>query len=299
MKKKPSSRPWPCGAEMSKPSTNVFVSYSHADESLVAPVVKLLRINQSLVFQDTDSIQPGRKWRSEIAKALAESHLVVVFWCNHASRSVEVLQEWKSAIDQEKDLLPLILDATPLPPELSEFQWIDFRDTVGANHSSIGSSAANVADKTLLPRPRAMSATKSVRWLSLAGFATVFVTVLALGLFTTHAPQFPSEMAAPEPPGSVSSTPVPVTPSHPAAKPKPTPPVPTSNTSDFLPGNNIALALGIVLAVTAFLVWVRAKRRKPIEQCAHAHPGEIERQIANQIEAEIMRRKTLKQEDGT
>jgi hypothetical protein len=30
---------------------NVFVSYSHADASLVAPVVKLLRVNKSLVFQ--------------------------------------------------------------------------------------------------------------------------------------------------------------------------------------------------------------------------------------------------------
>jgi hypothetical protein len=64
-----------------KPSknTNVFVSYSHADSSLVDPVVKLLRINKSFVFQDIDGIQPGKRWRSEIAQALAESHLVVVF----------------------------------------------------------------------------------------------------------------------------------------------------------------------------------------------------------------------------
>src|SRR5262245_50166310 len=117
-------------------STNVFVSYSHADASLVAPVVKLLRVNKSLVFQDIEDIQPGKRWRSAIAKALSEAHLVVVFWCDHASRSDEVSKEWKAAIAQEKDLLPLLLDATPLPPELGEFQWIDFRATVGANHSA-------------------------------------------------------------------------------------------------------------------------------------------------------------------
>ncbi len=122
-------------------STHVFVSYSHADASLVAPIVKLLRVNKSLVFQDIDGIQPGERWRSEIARGLAESHLVVVFWCDHANRSDEVSKEWKAAIEQEKDLLPLLLDATPLPPGLGEFQWIDFRGTVGANHSSIASAA--------------------------------------------------------------------------------------------------------------------------------------------------------------
>ena len=87
---------------MPSQSTNVFVSYSHADSSLVAPVVKLLRVNKSLVFQDIDGIQPGKRWRSEIARGLAQSHLVVVFWCDHASRSDEVSKEWKAAIEQRR-----------------------------------------------------------------------------------------------------------------------------------------------------------------------------------------------------
>src|SRR5688572_12843289 len=93
---------------------NVFVSYSHADASLVTPVVRLLRVNQSLVFQDADGIAPGTKWRDEIAKALSASNLVVVFWCQHAFRSNEVSSEWRAAIEQGKDVLPLLLDATPL-----------------------------------------------------------------------------------------------------------------------------------------------------------------------------------------
>jgi TIR domain len=110
---------------MPNQTTNVFVSYSHTDASLVAPVVKLLRANKSLVFQDIDSIQPGKKWRSEIAKGLAESDLVVVFWCDHASRSDEVCEEWRTAIEQEKDVLPLLLDATPLPRS-----WVTFSGSI-------------------------------------------------------------------------------------------------------------------------------------------------------------------------
>jgi hypothetical protein len=40
---------------------------------LVSPVVKLLRVNKSVVFQDSDAIQPGKRWQGEIAKVLAES----------------------------------------------------------------------------------------------------------------------------------------------------------------------------------------------------------------------------------
>jgi TIR domain-containing protein len=255
---------------MPNESTNVFVSYSHADASLVAPVVKLLRVNKSLVFQDIDDIQPGRRWRSEIAKALAESHLVVVFWCDHASRSDEVSKEWKVAIDQEKDLLPLLLDATPLPPELGEFQWIDFRATVGANHSSIDSSDNAIMPSP--PSPRAAARAMSVRWLSLTGLATALGIAVVLSLFTLRAPQ-------PEDP-----TPLPL----PAS----------AEPLDFV--ISTLLLLGVVFTVTACLVWLlrrRSKRGISVER-ARRHPGKIERRIASELEVEILRRAALRRDGG-
>jgi hypothetical protein len=274
---------------MPSQSTNVFVSYSHADASLVAPVVQLLRANKSLVFQDIDRIQPGKRWRSEIARALAESHLVVVFWCDHASRSNEVAKEWKAAIEQEKDLLPLLLDATPLPPELGEFQWIDFRGTVGANHSSIAPMADNVetgAPQQLPPSPPPRSAPiKSGRWFSLAGFAAV----LALGLFTW------TSLKAPQEPIIVKPLPTPL------------PPGPPNAMFDF---SSILLLLAVFFAITACLVWLLRrppKRGRPSEEVgpqrevrierAGPHPGEIERRIASELEAEILRR-TASRRDG-
>ncbi len=118
----------------SEPSTKVFISYCHADTGLVNPVVKLLRANQTFVFQDIDHIRPGKQWRNELDQALDKSELVVVFWCEHASRSIEVAKEWKTALAQKKDVLPLLLDSTPLPEGLDRFQWIDFRATFGENH---------------------------------------------------------------------------------------------------------------------------------------------------------------------
>ena len=263
---------------MPSQNTNVFVSYSHADASLVAPVVKLLRVNKSLVFQDIDGIQPGKSWRSEIARGLAESHLVVVFWCDHASRSDEVSKEWKAAIEQEKDLLPLLLDATPLPPELGEFQWIDFQGTVGANHSPIVSSANDGASAPALKAP-----VKSGRWLSLAGLGAVFVAAVALSLFTLKAPQLPPPTETPRPP-----------------VPTPLPSPPSPEIFDLLLSKNILLPLALFLAVVACFAWLlrrRSERGRPIES-ARPHPPELERRNASEIETEILRRTALRRDDG-
>jgi TIR domain len=79
---------------------------------------------------------PGRRWRPQIEEALGVAHLIVLFWCHHSSRSAEVRKEYESALLTGKDVLPVLLDATPLPKELNEFQWVDFRQFVGLGHRS-------------------------------------------------------------------------------------------------------------------------------------------------------------------
>ncbi len=256
---------------MPSQSTKVFVSYSHADVSLVAPVVQLLRVNKSLVFQDVDGIQPGKRWRNEIANALSQSHLVVVFWCDHARRSDEVSKEWKAAIEQDKDLLPVLLDATPLPASLDEFQWIDFRGTVGANHSSIGSSDYDGNSSALSKQSRAPS--KAARWL--AGLATGCVSAVALSLYLLYAPQAPQSTPQPELPAPI------LLPAF-----------------DFV--SSILLLLGVVLVVTAGLAWLSRRRTK--HEAAIGKPrtqaGAIERHIASEVEAEILRRTAMRRDGG-
>jgi hypothetical protein len=106
---------------------NIFISYSHSDGHLVAPLVKLLRINADYVFQDTDSLIPGKKWREQIEDNLKKADLFILFWCEHSSKSEEVAIEYEAAKGLDKDILPVLLDRTELPLDLKEFQWIDFR----------------------------------------------------------------------------------------------------------------------------------------------------------------------------
>jgi TIR domain len=246
---------------MPSENINVFVSYSHADAALVAPVVKLLRTNKSLVFQDLDDIQPGKKWRNEIAKALAESHLVVVFWCGHASQSNEISKEWKAAIEQKKDILPLLLDATPLPPELGEFQWIDFRGMVGANHGSIYSSANKLDARK--------SSNSALFWPKLVALAVVIAIVVFPTLFLTkNAPVIPKTL------------PIPV----------PAEPTPLQVEYDYV--SQPLFMLGAFFTITACLIWLlrRYSKGKGSANLARPSPSDIERHLASELEAEIIRR---------
>ncbi len=119
---------------MSSEPARTFVSYSHDDAALVTPVVRLLRVQNPDVFQDVDSIRPGKKWRSEIEAAITGATLLIVFWCRHAKESTEVEAEWRAALRLEKDLLPILLDATPLADELADYEWINFQGLAGAGH---------------------------------------------------------------------------------------------------------------------------------------------------------------------
>lgn len=114
--------------------SHIFVSYSHKDASLIEPIIGLLRASKIDVFQDVLSIAPGRKWRDEIEDAIHAAQLIVVFWCRHSAASKEVCAEYELAISAEKDVLPVVLDGTPLPAVLSEYQYIDFLKMSGKRH---------------------------------------------------------------------------------------------------------------------------------------------------------------------
>jgi len=144
---------------MSERPANVFVSYSHADSRFVAPIVSLLRATRALVFRDADTIRPGKRWRPEIDAAIQQADIVVVFWCRHSKNSPEVTNEYERALSLRKDVLPVLLDDSRLPPQLSDFHFIDFQDVVGPDH-----------EQTAMPAPlRRARAAPAFAALALAG----------------------------------------------------------------------------------------------------------------------------------
>jgi hypothetical protein len=129
---------------------NIFVSYSPEDSELVAAIVSTLRAsNSSLVYCDADSVRARGRWQKELASTLAETNAVLLFWCHHSNTSYEVRKEFTLALEQGKDVLTVLLDATPLPSKLAGSRRIDFRGRVAAIHVSSpeGAEAADVVER--------------------------------------------------------------------------------------------------------------------------------------------------------
>jgi hypothetical protein len=123
----------------------IFASYSHRDARFVKPLVKFLQPTGAPVFRDEDSIPPGTKWAVRIAAAIQDCRLLYLFWCNHSASSDEVRKEYEQALALNKDIVPVLLDDTPLPEALREYQWVDLRVALGA-HEQVAEQRMSVAE---------------------------------------------------------------------------------------------------------------------------------------------------------
>ncbi len=107
-----------------------FVSYSHKDSGLVHGIVHVIRAAGQTVFCDLDSIEPGIAWEQRITDTLSNTTDVLVFWSESASKSTEVQKEWSLALSLGKKTIPILLDDTPLVPELSALNAVDLRHLI-------------------------------------------------------------------------------------------------------------------------------------------------------------------------
>jgi hypothetical protein len=118
----------------------IFASYSHCDARFVQPMMKLLLPTGATVFRDADAIQPGKKWAAVIADAIEQCRVLYLFWCNHSAGSSEVRKEYEQAISLNKDVVPVLLDDTPLPTGLKAYQWVDLREVIGRHEDEVEQS---------------------------------------------------------------------------------------------------------------------------------------------------------------
>jgi hypothetical protein len=114
-----------------KPCRNVdvFVSYSSHDREWVLKVVRCLESAGVNVWIDTEKIDGATRWAAEIVRAI-EACKVVLLMCSDASmRSWAVTQEVQLAGEDQKCLLPLLLEKGSLPAQmkffLAGFHWIE------------------------------------------------------------------------------------------------------------------------------------------------------------------------------
>lgn len=99
------------------------ILYSHVDIA-EAQCVRSLVQTYDQVRTDAD-IRPGDPWRQTMAGWIMNARTVIVLWSAAAAASAEVAPEWRMALAAGARVVPMMLDATPLPPELAARQAVN------------------------------------------------------------------------------------------------------------------------------------------------------------------------------
>lgn len=197
----------------------LVISYSRVDQKQVRALVTLLKgglrgVDQAVYWDD--QFEPGEPWFEQLKTHIDASPQLFVFWCAHSSASQEVKREFAYALERKKRVVPVLLDETPLAPELAPIAGIDLR---GAVQHAQGTSVALGADT---PAPRAPGL--RVAWLAAAVTLVLAVGTGAFFMLRTQQPEatadqagFPSDSAgsgSPPPPasGGVAPSPAPAVP---------------------------------------------------------------------------------------
>jgi hypothetical protein len=116
-------------AAAAAPTAAVFISYSHADNAAVTPVVDAVKANGREVWIDRSGIQTGDGWAGEIVRAIRAAGGIMVMCSKHAFESDHVKREIYLADRYKKPMAPVFLEAAQPPEDFEYFfagvQWLE------------------------------------------------------------------------------------------------------------------------------------------------------------------------------
>jgi hypothetical protein len=113
-------------------AANIFLSYSRQCIGFVDDLAHQLQKRGFHVWLDYLSLIPGRPWLEQIHRGLDEAELLLLVVSPESISSGSVDIEWRHFLEHNKRIILLIFQAVPLPPELADLEWVDFRGSYPA-----------------------------------------------------------------------------------------------------------------------------------------------------------------------
>lgn len=98
---------------------HVFISYSRDNQTLINKLVQLLSVNNVSVWIDHSDIPGGVKWRRQIVDAIETADAVLLALSPSSVKSDNVRKELDVAEDLKKPVLPVLVEATPIPKDMA------------------------------------------------------------------------------------------------------------------------------------------------------------------------------------
>ena len=104
----------------------IFFSYSRADQEFVLELAKKLRGIGADIWIDQLDIEAGRNWDKSVERALESSDSVLVVMSKTSVESVNVMDEVSIAIEEGKNVIPLLYEECKRPFRLKRRHYVDF-----------------------------------------------------------------------------------------------------------------------------------------------------------------------------
>jgi TIR domain len=129
-----------------------FISYSCANADFALKLAKELKSAGFSIWLDQLDIPTGARWDDEVEKALHECEIFLVIITPASSTSENVKDEIDYAIDHNKHILPVLLQAAEIPFRLRRFEYVDFTNkTREAGIASVKSFLQSLANDSHVP----------------------------------------------------------------------------------------------------------------------------------------------------
>lgn len=102
-----------------------FVSYSRADEAFALKLAEQLLAEGVSLWIDQINILPGNRWDRAIEEALESSQGLLVLLSSTSVESDNVMDEVSYALEQGKQVIPVLFETCEIPFRLRRLQYID------------------------------------------------------------------------------------------------------------------------------------------------------------------------------
>ena len=105
----------------------LFISYSRRQTPFVDRLVDKLGDSGYPYWLDYQCMVAAKPWKKQILDGIQEADVFLLVVSSDSLKSKNVEPEWKYAVELSKPVVLLIFEAIPLPVELQNYKWVDFR----------------------------------------------------------------------------------------------------------------------------------------------------------------------------
>jgi hypothetical protein len=158
----------------------LFISYSRQQTPFIDRLAAELDKAGHPLWLDYRSLVPAKPWYDQIKAGVVEAEAFLLVVSKGSISSPNVEPEWRLALELKERVILLIFEAVPLPPELQNCEWVDFRANFKKSLAELKKKLDTQPATPTLPAPQSGFKVPKRFWLALALSVVLIITSVPL-----------------------------------------------------------------------------------------------------------------------